>query len=119
MRPQCITVSGSILVEPLPPPSVEEVVLASDLQDGVTTVWMYSVGSPFSEWSAFIINPTQLINPKFNPTYLLTRIPIDEATSAIQITLLHVSFEHSTCNFRLEFNGRLYLLSLHLLNLTV
>jgi hypothetical protein len=112
-------VSGSILVEPLPPPSVEEVVLASDLQDGVTTVWMYSVGSPFSEWSAFIINSPQLINPKFSPTYPLTRIPVDEATSTIQIPLLHVSFECFTRNICLEFDGQLYLLSLHLLNFTV
>jgi hypothetical protein len=105
MRPRCITVGGSILVEPLPPPGVD-VALGSDLQDGIATVKMYAVGSLLiSEWSAFIIYSPQLINPKFNLTYPPTRIPVDEATTAIQIALLYFSFECSACNFWLEFNG--------------
>jgi hypothetical protein len=106
MMPRRITVGGSILVKPLPPSGAEEFALASDLQDGITTMRMYPVGSLLiNEWSAFIVNFPQLINPKFNPTYLLTRIPVDEATSAMQIALLHVSFECSTHNFCLEFDG--------------
>jgi hypothetical protein len=58
----------SLLVEP-PPPGAEEAALASDLQDGITTMRMYAVGSPLiSEWSAFIIYSPRLINPEFQNT---------------------------------------------------